>query len=53
MKVLAVSKSGTHSFQKKNQKEIFLLEGLGVEGDAHMGKTVKHRSRVAKDPSQP
>jgi MOSC domain-containing protein YiiM len=26
---------------------------LGVEGDAHMGKTVKHRSRVAVDPTQP
>ena len=32
---------------------IQLLTGLGVAGDAHMGKTVKHRSRVAKDPSQP
>src|SRR5690606_39532239 len=30
-----------------------MLEGLGVEGDAHMGVTVKHRSRVAADPSQP
>ena len=30
-----------------------LLEGLGVEGDAHMGTTVKHRSRVAQDPTQP
>jgi MOSC domain-containing protein YiiM len=26
---------------------------LGVEGDAHLGETVKHRSRVAADPSQP
>jgi MOSC domain-containing protein YiiM len=24
-----------------------------VEGDAHLGETVKHRSRVARDPSQP
>lgn len=30
-----------------------LLEGLGVEGDAHLGITVQHRSRVARDPSQP
>jgi len=29
------------------------LEGLGVEGDAHSGETVKHRSRVAVDPTQP
>ena len=51
--VKAVSKSATHSFNKYNQDEITLLEGLGVEGDAHMGKKIKHRSRVAKDPNQP
>ena len=32
---------------------IRLLAGLGVEGDAHMGETVKHRSRVRVDPTQP
>jgi hypothetical protein len=32
---------------------IKLLAGLGVEGDAHLGRTVKHRSRVARDPTQP
>jgi MOSC domain-containing protein YiiM len=30
-----------------------LICGQGVEGDAHMGATVKHRSRVARDPTQP
>jgi len=30
-----------------------LIEGLGIEGDAHLGTTVKHRSRVARDPTQP
>ncbi|MDZ4381264.1 MAG: MOSC domain-containing protein [Parvibaculum sp.] len=39
--------------RKENAQTIRLLEGLGVEGDAHMGKTVKHRSRIARDPSQP
>jgi MOSC domain-containing protein YiiM len=29
------------------------LAGLGVDGDAHQGATVKHRSRVARDPAQP
>jgi MOSC domain-containing protein YiiM len=38
---------------KPNQESIRLLEGIGVEGDAHSGETVKHRSRVARDPSQP
>ncbi|MBL7818626.1 MAG: MOSC domain-containing protein [Saprospiraceae bacterium] len=52
-KVIAVSKSATHTMQKFNQESITLVKGLGVEGDAHAGETVKHRSRVAKDPTQP
>lgn len=51
--VVAVSRSGTHTMRKPNVERITLLEGLGVEGDAHLGVTVKHRSRVARDPSQP
>jgi MOSC domain-containing protein YiiM len=38
---------------KGNEAAIRLVEGLGVAGDAHAGVTVKHRSRVARDPSQP
>jgi MOSC domain-containing protein YiiM len=38
---------------KPNAACIRLLAGLGVDGDAHMGRTVKHRSRVARDPTQP
>ena len=49
----AVSRSGAHTFQKTNRDAIRLLAGLGVEGDAHLGVTVKHRSRVARDPTQP
>src|SRR5215208_5600623 len=52
-RVTAVSRSATHSLSKGNQAEIRLLEGLGVEGAAHAGATVKHRSRVARDPQQP
>ena len=51
--VVAVSINSSHSFSKSNRAEIKLLGGLGVEGDAHCGKTVQHRSRVAKDPTQP
>jgi MOSC domain-containing protein YiiM len=51
--VTAVSASSIHGFSKPNRESIRLLAGLGVEGDAHLGTTVKHRSRVAKDPSQP
>ncbi len=52
-RVLAVSRKASHTFSKENQPEIYLLEGLGVQNDAHAGVTVKHRSRVARDPSQP
>ncbi|HEY4205144.1 MAG TPA: MOSC domain-containing protein [Xanthobacteraceae bacterium] len=51
--VTAVSLSKGHHFSKPNTLEIRLLTGLGVAGDAHMGETVKHRSRVARDPTQP
>ncbi|GAB2566994.1 MOSC domain-containing protein [Spirosoma areae] len=51
--VVAVSKSAAHTMSKPTKDSINLLEGLGVEGDAHCGKTVKHRSRVAQDPTQP
>ena len=51
--IVSVNKSSTHTFSKPNQDKIVLLSGLGVEGDAHMGEKVKHRSRVRKDPTQP
>lgn len=51
--VTAVSRSARHTMAKPEQRSILLVEGLGVEGDAHLGETVQHRSRVAADPSQP
>ena len=51
--VTSVSCGADHSFSKPPRQSIRLLAGLGVEGDAHSGRTVKHRSRVARDPSQP
>jgi MOSC domain-containing protein YiiM len=51
--VLAVHRSGVHAFSKDPEDAITLLEGLGVEGDAHAGPTVKHRSRVKRDPTAP
>jgi MOSC domain-containing protein YiiM len=49
-RVLSVSRRETHRLSKDVVDRITLLEGLGVEGDAHAGATVKHRSRVRKDP---
>jgi MOSC domain-containing protein YiiM len=51
--VVAVHRSPGHMFSKQEQPVIRLLAGRGVEGDAHLGATVKHRSRVARDPTQP
>ena len=51
--VTAVSRSAKHTLVKANQDSIRLLPGLGVDGDAHRGATVKHRSRVGRDPTQP
>jgi MOSC domain-containing protein YiiM len=51
--VVAVSKDGQHRFSKTPCAQIMLLEGLGIQGDAHAGITVQHLHRVAKDPAQP
>lgn len=51
--MIAVCSSDSHTFSKPNRDSIRLLAGLGVEGDAHAGETVKHRSRVRQDPDQP
>jgi MOSC domain-containing protein YiiM len=53
MKVIAVAKSAKHEFSKHACASIRIVQGLGVEGDCHSGVTVKHRSRVAVDPTQP
>jgi len=52
-RVIAVAADDRHRFSKRLATEIRILAGLGVEGDAHLGKTVKHRSRVRSDPTQP
>lgn len=51
--VVAVSLSGSHTFTKSNQRAIRLIAGLGVEGDAHLGETARHRSHARKAPAQP
>jgi MOSC domain len=52
-RVTAVSRSETHTLVKPNRDCIRLLAGLGVEGDAHLGATVKHRSRLRRDSTRP
>lgn len=52
-RVIAVCSCSRHAFSKDNRESIRLLAGRGVEGDAHCGETVQHRSRVAQDPDLP
>ena len=53
MKVVGVSCDGDHKFSKPQRASIRLLAGLGVEGDAHLGVTVQHLSRIKRDPTTP
>jgi hypothetical protein len=51
--VTPVSAASEHGFTKPTAARIRLVAGLGVEGDAHLGRTVQHRSRIARDPAAP
>ncbi len=51
--VVAVCRSDGHGFSKLACNRIDLIAGFGVDGDAHAGQTVQHRSRVRLNPSQP
>jgi MOSC domain-containing protein YiiM len=53
MRVESVNASPKHSLRKPGHPSIRLVEGSGVEGDAHAGATVKHRSRVRRDATKP
>ncbi len=51
--MLSVSRSGKHHFSKKRVDSVLLVEGLGVEGDAHSGTTVQHVYRKRFHPTEP
>jgi hypothetical protein len=50
--VIAVCSRDAHLFSKENRVEIELIKNFGINGDAHAGMYVKHRSRVKKNPKQ-
>jgi len=52
-RVVAVARDGGHHFSKQMVPAVEVVAGLGVEGDAHQGVTVKHRSRARVDPTAP
>ncbi len=51
--VTAVHTGATHGFSKRTVDTVTLVAGMGIVGDAHAGATVKHRSRVRRDPNAP
>lgn len=52
-RVISVSLDRRHRFSKETVERIRLIAGEGVEGDAHRGVTVKHRSRARFNPTLP
>jgi MOSC domain-containing protein YiiM len=52
-RVGSVNVAAGHAFSKPPAPAIRLVAGLGVEGDAHAGVTVQHRSHAARDPLRP
>lgn len=48
-----MARKKSHGPDKTPQLSIRLVEGLGVEGDAHSGATVRHRSRRRFNPTLP
>ena len=51
--VVSVSRSPRHRFSKDVLDVVTLVEGHGVEGDAHAGATIQHRSRKRWRPHDP
>lgn len=52
-RVIAVARDASHRFAKPTLSSIRLIAGLGIEGDAHAGRTAQHLSRKAKTPDAP
>jgi len=51
--VVALSIDDGHHFSKRSVDRVTMVAGVGIEGDAHAGPLVQHRSRVRVDPTQP
>ncbi|MGY3548517.1 MOSC domain-containing protein YiiM [Bradyrhizobium sp. USDA 4472] len=52
-KVVAVASDRGHHLSKPSRDQIVLVEGHGVEGDAHAGAFVRHRYLARRQPHLP
>ncbi len=51
--IVGLARSGRHGFSKEPCQQLTLVTGLGVENDAHAGRTVQHLSRMRNHPAEP
>jgi hypothetical protein len=49
--VVSVSRDDDHRFSKPLVASVRLIEGYGIEGDAHAGRFMKHRYLVKRQPT--
>jgi MOSC domain-containing protein YiiM len=52
-RVVGLASARLHRFSKSARESLFLLEGLGAEGDAHAGSFVRHRYLARRQPRMP
>ncbi|MGW6281711.1 MOSC domain-containing protein [Kribbella sp. NPDC055071] len=52
-RVVGVSRNAEHRFSKPAVDSIRLIEGIGIEGDAHAGATIQHLHPMRLDPTRP
>jgi MOSC domain-containing protein YiiM len=51
--VVSVNSDDAHRFSKIARQSVRLVEGHGIEGDAHAGRFVQHRHQAKKAPRAP
>ena len=51
--ICALARDDRHRISKQSAEQLRFVAGLGVEGDAHAGLTVQHRSRWVKQRTVP
>jgi MOSC domain-containing protein YiiM len=52
-RIAGLASDGKHRFSKSRRESLVLLEGIGVEGDAHAGPFVRHRYLARRNPTMP
>ena len=52
-RIAGLASDGKHRFSKPHRESLVLLEGIGVEGDAHAGPFVHHRYLARRNPTLP